>query len=40
MKELVRQLAQAWTHMSEDEKQPYRLMHDIDKLRLDLEMKK
>ena len=37
MKELVRQLANAWQNLSEDEKSPYRLMGEADKFRAELE---
>lgn len=39
MKELVRQGAAEWGKMSEQEKQPYQLMQEADRLRYDLEVK-
>ena len=39
MKEMVRQLANAWQHLTEDEKKPYRMMGDADRLRVELEQK-
>lgn len=39
MRELVKQGAQMWGEMSEIEKQPYRIMQDLDRLRYDIDLK-
>ena len=39
MKELVRQGAQEWGKMSDQDKQPYQLMQEADRLRYDIEVK-
>ena len=39
MKEMVRQLANSWQNLSEDDKKPYRMMGDADRLRVELEQK-